>query len=456
MHVQDQHGHASGAPAQVSKGILAGVLIPLLSLCLVGSAAARGTAAQPSLRVSPGVIVPNEKIYLAGNGFKPGEAVLFYWGGSLLARTVNATTAGSFSGVYEYAPAGTHTGIHYIKATGTASKLTTSVAVTVPAPALVATPMQTAPRARFAISASGFGAYEQVGAFWNGNTLLGAPGKTNRTGAFSSARFVPANTAGGAHVVLLRGLTTGRVAQVTIQVSALAPTATPIQVGPTSTPVPAPALAPAGPPVSSGVYHFSGSLVASAGAQVSHVDGILTLQVGANGALGGSVLRLNTGETIPVGGSGAHGLALTLTAQGLGINGQSTAAGPNRLSGLFTNPAGGTNGFWVATRVAPAQMGVTYAFSSKIESGPDANTTYDGTLQLYGDTYGGLLGYLTLKDGTLLRVDGQSVNGNVNMLIVVRAGTPLFASGTMSLGGNFHGTIAGPLAGDQGSWTATK
>jgi len=55
----------------------------------------------------------------------------------------------------------------------------------------------------------------------------------------------------------------------------------------------------------------------------------------------------------------------------------------------------------------------------------------------------------------VLRVDGQSVNGNVNMLIVVRAGTPVFASGTIVLGG-VKGTIAGPLAGDQGTWTATK
>ena len=56
----------------------------------------------------------------------------------------------------------------------------------------------------------------------------------------------------------------------------------------------------------------------------------------------------------------------------------------------------------------------------------------------------------------MLNVAGQSVNGNVNMLIVVRAGTPMFDSGTTAISGNLHGTIAGPLAGDEGTWTATK
>jgi len=41
------------------------------------------------------------------------------------------------------------------------------------------------------------------------------------------------------------------------------------------------------------------------------------------------------------------------------------------------------------------------------------------------------------------------------MLVVVRPGTPLFALGTTTIGGALRGTIAGPLAGDLGSWTAT-
>ncbi len=223
-----------------------------------------------------------------------------------------------------------------------------------------------------------------------------------------------------------------------------------------ATPKPLATVAPSGPPIGASVYHFSGSLVPSLSAQVSHVDGILTLQVGPDGNLAGSALRLNTGGAVPVGGSGAHGLVLSFTALGLSLSGQSSAVAYNRLSGLFNAPNGGTNGFWVATRIAAAQQGVRYTFSGKVDSGPDVGTTYDGALELYGDTCGGLLGYLTLRDGTLLRVDGQSVNGNVNMLVVVRAGTPLFASGTMMLGGNLRGTIAGPLAGDQGSWTATR
>ncbi len=56
----------------------------------------------------------------------------------------------------------------------------------------------------------------------------------------------------------------------------------------------------------------------------------------------------------------------------------------------------------------------------------------------------------------MLPASGQDVNGNVNMQIVVRSGTPMFVSGTTLAGGNLQGTISGPLAGDQGSWTATK
>ncbi len=65
-----------------------------------------------------------------------------------------------------------------------------------------------------------------------------------------------------------------------------------------------------------------------------------------------------------------------------------------------------------------------YAFASKISSGPDAGTQYNGTLDLLGDTYGGLIGWLRLPGGVVDPVSGQQVNGNLNMLIIVRSGTP--------------------------------
>jgi hypothetical protein len=101
-------------------------------------------------------------------------------------------------------------------------------------------------------------------------------------------------------------------------------------------------------------------------------------------------------------------------------------------------------------------MGTRYAFSGSIVTGPSRGTAYDGSLELWGDTYGALLGWLTLRDGTVLNVAGQDVNGNVNMGVIVRTGTPFFASGTTVSTGSLHGTIAGPLAADQGTWTATR
>ena len=143
-------------------------------------------------------------------------------------------------------------------------------------------------------------------------------------------------------------------------------------------------------------------------------------------------------------------------ANGQTFIGSSTAVGPNRISGLFGRTAAGGAGFWVATRVSSTQMGNQFAFNGTLSSGPDAHTVYSGTLELWGDTFGGLLGWLTQKGGTVLPASGQDVNGNVNMQIVVRSGTPMFVSGTTLAGGNLQGTISGPLAGDQGSWTATK
>lgn len=231
--------------------------------------------------------------------------------------------------------------------------------------------------------------------------------------------------------------------------TASAPTTTTTPVA-TSTPVPI-----SGPALVAGVYHFVGSLVASPGAQVSHVEGILSLQVAADGALTGSTLRLTSGTTIAVSGAGNRGL-LGFDTDGMHFSARSSAIGGNRTSGLFIASAGDTIGFWVATRVVQGQMGTKYTFTGHIASGPDAGMSYNGTLELWGDTFGGLIGWLTEGSGKVLTLSGQSVNGNVNMLVIVRSGTPFIASGTRDVSGNLRGTINGPLAGDQGTWAATK
>jgi len=203
------------------------------------------------------------------------------------------------------------------------------------------------------------------------------------------------------------------------------------------------------------LWHLSSSLVPTPGAQVAHIDGILNLKMSGNGDLSGTTLHLSTGPTVPVTGSFTRTLTINMTINGMQAQGASTAISNNRITGEYFNASGGAIGFWVATAVKPNQAGTSYAFSSQITSGPDRGTTYDGTLVLWGDKYGGLLGWLTLKDGTVLNADGQDVNGNVNMLIIVRSGTPMAVSGTTVLGGNLRGTIEGPLAGDEGTWTGT-
>jgi len=209
-----------------------------------------------------------------------------------------------------------------------------------------------------------------------------------------------------------------------------------------------------GPALPAGVYHFTSSLVAGVGAQVSHADGILRLRVGITDNLNGSTLRLTTGSLVAVGGAASKG-QIFMTVNGMHLDGVSTAVGPNRISGLYITHNGNTLGFWVATRIAPSQMGTRYTFVGRISTGPDSGLAYRGTLELWGDTFGGLLGWLTAAQGGLYTVSGNSVNGNVNMAIVVRAGTPLFVSGTTHGRNVLQGTIAGPLAGDTGTWTAT-
>jgi hypothetical protein len=190
------------------------------------------------------------------------------------------------------------------------------------------------------------------------------------------------------------------------------------------------------------------------GQQVVHVEGILTVQVAADGSFTGSTLHLTSGVTTTVTGFASQG-RFFFDANGLHLRCQTTAVSINRNSGLFTGFGGNTLGFWVATRVAPSQNGTPRTFTGHILSGPDRGLTYAGTITLWGDTYGGLLGWLQLADGSVLNVNGQSVNGNVNMLIVVRSGTPMFVTGTTVLRGDLRGTIAGPLAGDEGTWTIT-
>ncbi len=206
-------------------------------------------------------------------------------------------------------------------------------------------------------------------------------------------------------------------------------------------------------------YHFTSSLVPSVGAQVTHIDGILMLNTAASGPLSGATLRLWSGNgtsTLPVTGAYTRTLSIAMDVGGLHVMGQSSAISANRLTGVFVNASGGTIGFWVATAITDARAGAKYLFLSKITAGPDKGTSYDGALELWGDKYGGLLAWLTLKDGTLLRGDGQDVNGNVNMLLIVRAGTPMFVSGTTTVTGGLRGTLAGPLAGDEGGWLAHR
>ena len=422
------------------------VLLLVLGISL-GVIPARGQAAQiATLMVTPATAVPGETLQLTIASFQPREKVTFTWGSTLLPTSITTDASGSYSGSFEKVPDNTSAGSHHLYARGASSGLTAAFTMTVPSQYATASPLVVAARGAFNVGGTGFGAHEIVSFYWDGTRLLGTT-VANSGGSLDGAfTYVPANATPGSHVLKVRGGTTHRSMDIVMAVSPSAAATTSTATRPAIT---------TGPALPAGTYHFVGSLVASPGAQVSHVEGILTLQVGAGGSLSGSTLRLTSGGTIAITGAGNQGL-LGFNTSGMQFAGRSSAIGSNRLSGLFTGTDGATIGFWVATRIAQGQMGAHFTFTGTIASGPDSGMSYNGTLELWGDTYGGLEGWLTLTNNTVLTVSGQSVNGNVNMLVIVRSGTPLITSGTRDLAGNLHGAIVGPLAGDQGTWTATK
>jgi len=450
----------------VTRAALAFLIIALS--CLVSGNMGRGQAASPAIVVSTTKAVPLQLITINGSGFGAKETVHFYWNGSLLPSDITADGNGNFSKAQMHVPSKTASGYSTLQAAGAASGLRVSRTIQIPPPAVTVTPSNLGSRRSFDITISGFGANEVVGLYWDKKDQI-LTGTTNDFGGMGrSGVAVPASASVGYHVLRVLGGLSLRAVDITLNVGAAsgnpAPTATKATAPPPATSVPPTAVPPAatntpitavGGAMSSGTYHFTGSLVASAGAQVSHVDGILLLKVGPDCSLAGTMLRQSSGAMLPIAGSGAHGLTLAFDADGLHLNGASTAVSANRVSGLFTNGSGGTMGFWVATLITPNQVDTRYAFTASISSGPDAGMAYRGTLELYGDTYGGLVGFLTLDSGSEYRVTGNSVNGNVNMSVVVRAGTPFFATGT-EVGGNLRGSVYGPLSGDQGTWTATR
>ncbi len=206
-------------------------------------------------------------------------------------------------------------------------------------------------------------------------------------------------------------------------------------------------------------FHFAGTLLPTVGAPLLHLNGILSLQPNpATGSFNNhATLLLSDGREFTSLSGSLHGktLNLSFTDGKLQIIARGTVVGGNRISGVFIDQSGvQTQGFWAATRATTASL-VHYTYTSQTTAGPDAGHNLSGTLDVLGDTYGGLIGFLHVSGGTVYPVSGQLVNGTVNMQIIVRSGTPFFVVGAAS-GTGYSGDLAGPLAGDQGTWSAQR
>jgi hypothetical protein len=386
----------------------------------------------PSLTASTSAAAPGGTVTLAGSGYAANERVDLLLGSTVLGNAVT-DAAGSFTAVAITLPATLPAGPQTITGRGATSGSVATVVVAIAiTPRLTLSRSTTIAGGLLTVSGQGLAPDEAVSLNVDGTALRSI--LTDDSGAFLADVVLPTTLGVGQHTVIAVEVTSGRSIQATLTIVAAQPRV-------------------------SQTYHFVGSLLPHTGAPLFYVNGILTVAVEPQTGdfTGHAQLLLSDGKTVlhPVGWIQGTAMKLRAVDAGVVLNAHGAAVSANRYAGAFTRDAGeATLGFWAAS-VATTPAVVHYAYTAQTSSGPDAGTRTVGTLDLLGDTYGGLIGWLRLPGGVVQPVNGQLVNGNINMLIVVRSGTPLFLVGTTA-GSGYRGELGGPLAGDGGTWSAVR
>jgi len=369
-------------------------------------------------------------ITLTGRGFGVNESIEIMINGVSLSRTV-ADASGSFANASITLPATLSAATYTLTARGATGGESAGVPVAIARPLVLSLARSTTIAGGLVtISGHGFAASAPITLRVDGAQVLAT--SSDSQGMLRVSVVLPSTLGVGRHILSSQVGSTGRQAQTAVTI--VAPQA---RVART--------------------FHFVGTALPHLGAPLLSLNGILTVQAetGTGDFTGHARLRLDDGTTVlaPAGWLLGATLHLRIADGPVLLIGQGAAVSPNRTAGVFTAAQSGqTLGFWAATRATTADV-VSYTFSSQTTSGPDNGQRVSGTLDLLGDTYGGLIGFLRLPDGTIDPVSGQQVNGNLNMQVIVRAGTPFFVVGTAAQGG-FSGVLAGPLAGDSGAWIA--
>jgi len=168
----------------------------------------------PSLSRSPTEGPVGTKLTVTARGFARGEVVTIRWdtaSGPQLAH-LTASTKGTTSGTVTIPP-GSQPGSHALVAVGAMSGLRASRSVTVTTGTAQVSLSSTtgSPRSRLVVSGSGFTAGEPVDLFWDLRTTPAGSGTADGQGTVAMITSTVPLLPAGAHTVMLKGQTSGRL-----------------------------------------------------------------------------------------------------------------------------------------------------------------------------------------------------------------------------------------------------
>jgi len=230
-------GSLSGAFATVPMSTTTGVHTLMLKGSTSGlSANATITVPAPALHGVPLSGAPGQLFPVRGTGFGANEMITFTWDGVVLPTWhATATAEGNFGfgGAFGHIPSSAAVGQHVLVARGQQTGRSAQVTVMVSVTSLQGVPLNLVPGELFPVRGIGFGPKEMITFTWDGTVLPTWHATTTSQGSFGfggAFGHVPYSATVGQHVLVARGQTSGRSAQVTVMVPAAALHGVPLSV----------------------------------------------------------------------------------------------------------------------------------------------------------------------------------------------------------------------------------
>jgi hypothetical protein len=230
-------GSLSGAFATVPMSTTSGTHTLMLKGSTDGlTASAAITVPAAALHGVPLSVTPGQLFPIRGTGFGAHEMITFTWDGAALPTWhATATAVGNFGfgGAFGHIPHSATAGRHILTAHGQLSGRSAQVRVMVVVTSLHGVPLNLVPGELFPVRGVGYGANEKITFTWDGVVLPTWHATTTAQGEFGfggAFGHVPYRATPGQHVLLARGQTSGRSAQVRVTVAAAALHGVPLNV----------------------------------------------------------------------------------------------------------------------------------------------------------------------------------------------------------------------------------